>query len=246
MKAASHLTAKIPDNITFDEAATIPTALIAATVALSDSSGLGFPSAFEDHTFGKGKPFLVLGGSSMLSLAGNLSFDGTLTPVIQLLRLLGFERIITTVTPRHAPLVKEFGATHIIDRTQSPATQVQQIRAIAPDLCYAWDPVGTKETNLLAAESIGPSGGHFVSALPVDEDILTQFPKVKGIEIVGNPLSHMETVAKTWNALEEALRTGEFVPLPEKVWPGGLGNVEEALKAVKKASGHKIVVHPQE
>ena len=46
--------------------------------------------------------------------------------------------------------------------------------------------------------------------------------------------------------MTEALKTGEIKPLPHKVHEGGLANITEALNAVKKASGYKVVVHPQE
>ena len=65
-----HLTSKIPDNITDDEAATLPTAINTAQVALYDQDGHGFPNPFEDSEFGKGKAFLVAGGSSIVGLAG--------------------------------------------------------------------------------------------------------------------------------------------------------------------------------
>ena len=68
-----HTTTKIPDNITEDEAATIPTALNTASVALYDNDGFGFPSPFEGgDKFGNGKSILVLGGSSVIGLVGIL------------------------------------------------------------------------------------------------------------------------------------------------------------------------------
>lgn len=64
-------TAKLPDNITYDEAATIPTALNTASVALYDDDGFGFPSPFEGgENFGNGKSILVMGGSSVIGLVG--------------------------------------------------------------------------------------------------------------------------------------------------------------------------------
>lgn len=63
--------------------------------------------------------------------------------------------------------------------------------------------------------------------------------------IVANPLQHQAESAKVWIHLEEALRKGDIKPLPYQVG-GGLANITEALQAVKKASGYKVVVHPQE
>jgi NADPH:quinone reductase-like Zn-dependent oxidoreductase len=67
---SAYLTAKLPENITDDEGATLPTAINTAQVALFDSDGFGFPTFFEDPSFGKGKSILVAGGSSAIGLAG--------------------------------------------------------------------------------------------------------------------------------------------------------------------------------
>jgi NADPH:quinone reductase-like Zn-dependent oxidoreductase len=69
---SAYLTAKLPENITDDEGATLPTAINTAQVALFDSDGFGFPTFFED-SFGKGKSILVAGGSSAIGLAGTPS-----------------------------------------------------------------------------------------------------------------------------------------------------------------------------
>ena len=72
---APYLTSKIPDNVNEDEAATLPTALNTALVALYHSDGFGFPSPFEGaKSFGKDKAILVLGGSTIIGLAGNTPF----------------------------------------------------------------------------------------------------------------------------------------------------------------------------
>jgi NADPH:quinone reductase-like Zn-dependent oxidoreductase len=72
---APYLTAKIPDNISEDDASTLPTALNTANVALYDSDGFGFPSPFEDgKSFGKDKAILVTGGSTVIGLGGMFYF----------------------------------------------------------------------------------------------------------------------------------------------------------------------------
>ena len=69
--SAPYLTAKLPANISFDEAATLPTSLNTSSVALYHPTGFGIPSPFEGHrTFGNGKTALVMGGSSVVGLGG--------------------------------------------------------------------------------------------------------------------------------------------------------------------------------
>jgi NADPH:quinone reductase-like Zn-dependent oxidoreductase len=67
-------TAKVPDNVTDDEASTLPTALNTAFIALYDQKdGFGFPYPFDGgESFGKGKAILVMGGSSAIGLSGIL------------------------------------------------------------------------------------------------------------------------------------------------------------------------------
>lgn len=134
------------------------------------------------------------------------------------------------------------GATHIIDRHQSEEQQIEEIKSIAPKLQYAWDAICTKDTVAIAARSFGPIGGQIIGSLQID---VSQYPDVSGRGIYGSPVVHAKTATVTWTHLEEALKNGDIKPLPHKVW-GGLAKTAEALQAVKKASGEKIIVHPQE
>lgn len=65
---------KIPTNITFDEAATIPTVLTAAYVGLYNQvpHGLGFDSPVSKDARGKyaGIPIVITGGTSSVGQKG--------------------------------------------------------------------------------------------------------------------------------------------------------------------------------
>jgi NADPH:quinone reductase-like Zn-dependent oxidoreductase len=68
---APNVISKLPDNITYDEAATLPVGLNTAQVALYDKDGLGLPHPFKGgENFGKGKSILVLGGSAVVGQIG--------------------------------------------------------------------------------------------------------------------------------------------------------------------------------
>ena len=75
---------------------------------------------------------------------------------------------------------------------------------------------------------------------------MEEYKNVKGKDIFSGPSAHPESATKIWSRMTEALKTGEIKTLPHKVHEGGLANITEALNAVKKASGYKVVVHPQE
>lgn len=84
-----------------------------------------------------------------------------------------------------------------------------------------------------------------VGSLPIDASVIAAHKNVAGKNIVSSPPDHQDSGTKLWTHLEEALRKGDILPLPYKVG-GGLAQTAEALQAVKKASGYKVVVHPQE
>jgi NADPH:quinone reductase len=159
-----------------------------------------------------------------------------------LARLSGFSQIIATAANKHEPLLTKMGATHVIDRSLDDDKQIEKIKSIAPDLQYAWDAICSKDTVAIAARSFGTKGGQIVGSLSVD---VRQYPGVSGRGIVGDPLGHAKTADVAWSHLEEMLKKGDFKPLPYTV-VGGLSKTAEALQAVKKASGEKILIRPQD
>lgn len=84
-----------------------------------------------------------------------------------------------------------------------------------------------------------------VGSLPINASVIAAHKNVAGKNIVCSPPDHQDSATKLWTHLEEALRNGDILPLPYKVG-GGLTQTAEALQSVKKASGYKVVVHPQE
>ena len=75
--------------------------------------------------------------------------------------------------------------------------------------------------------------------------MIAAYKYVSGKSISSNPLGHQASATVVWSHLEEALRNGDIVPLPYQ-FGGGLEEIAEALHSVKKASGYKVIVHPQE
>lgn len=73
-----------------------------------------------------------------------------------------------------------------------------------------------------------------------------EYTNVKGKSIYSGPSAHPESAAKIWSKMTQALKDGTIKPLPYKVHDGGLDKIYDALQAVKKVSGYKIVIHPQE
>ncbi|CCO30218.1 Protein TOXD [Rhizoctonia solani AG-1 IB] len=93
---------KIPDNITEDQASTIPVAALAALVGLFQKTGIDVPT---NGPTASDKGVLILGGSSSV---GQFA--------VQLARIAGFSPIVTTASVKHEDFLKSLGATHIFDR----------------------------------------------------------------------------------------------------------------------------------
>lgn len=133
----------------------------------------------------------------------------------------------------------------MIDRALPLDEQVKQIASIAPTVHYVFDAVGGKDTVEVTARSLGSQGGRIVTTLPADASVLAAYKNVSATAIYGAPANHQETAIPLWTHLEEALKSGDILPLPYKV-AGGLEKTSEAFSAIKKASGYKVIVHPQE
>ncbi|RPD59722.1 GroES-like protein [Lentinus tigrinus ALCF2SS1-6] len=241
----------IPDNLTFDQAASVPLSL--ATVATGSwphepgAQSLNFPAPWEEQglTKFKGKPALIMGGSSSVGQYA-----------IQLAKLQGFSPIIATSSLKHADYLKSLGATHVLDRSLFPeaiAAELQKITGGKP-IAYAYDAIAEAATQHLAYDALAADGA-LVVVDPFSQAILAE--KVKrdaGARKVVYPRAALQWPdnkklgVELYARLEEWLRTGVVVPNRVEVLPGGLHGISEGLERMKanKVSGVKLVVRPQE
>ncbi|KEP53371.1 zinc-type alcohol dehydrogenase-like protein, partial [Rhizoctonia solani 123E] len=124
---------KIPDNITEDQASTIPVAAIAALVGLFQKTGVNVPA---NGSTANGKGVLILGGSSSVGQFG-----------IQLASIAGFSPIVTTASTQHTDFLKSLGATHVFDR-DAGAKAIQSVFSTPVSLVV--DSISTASTQSLA------------------------------------------------------------------------------------------------
>ncbi|CAA7269474.1 unnamed protein product [Cyclocybe aegerita] len=137
---------KIPANVSYDGAATIPVALNAAYVGFYNAPphGMGFAPPITPEARGKyaGMPIVILGGASSV---------GQIT--IQLAKLSGFSPVITIASLEHTDFLKSLGATHVVDRNLSTSETV-------------FDSISLKETQEMAFELLAPGGVLLAVVLP--------------------------------------------------------------------------------
>ncbi|EMD40146.1 hypothetical protein CERSUDRAFT_112362 [Gelatoporia subvermispora B] len=243
--AAVHVTAKIPSNITFDEAVSVPSGINTAAMGLFAHDitvyGAKLSPPWKDAGIGKhaGKPILILGGSSCV---------GHFT--IQVARLSGFSPIITTASLHNTDLLKSIGATHVLDRNLSADALHAEITKITKQpIELVWDSISEPSTQNMAYDLTSP-GGTLVLVLwdTIDPAKKAAQPGKNVIAHIGADFAVWEDGTGTWQALPKLLENGSIKPMRTEVSEGGLNGIVPGLERLKnnRVSAAKLVVHPQE
>ncbi|KAI0749288.1 GroES-like protein [Daedaleopsis nitida] len=244
----AELVAKIPENISFDQAASIPAALATVFIAIwnhhPQARSVSFPAPWEEggQTRFAGKPAFIVGGSSSIGQYA-----------IQLARLQKFSPIVATASLHNAELLKSLGATHVIDRSLPTPTildSLQEITGGAP-IEYVFDSVALPDTQALAYQAVAPGG----ALLIVLRDVIPAELKKEGdnkkivhmFGMVHTPENRQVSV-EVFSRLTEWLRDGTIVPNNVEVLPNGLAGIPDGLERLKqnKVSAKKLIARPQE
>ena len=205
--------AKIPQGITGDEAATLPTNVIAPLVGLFDKSALAIPAPWspEAKSFDyKGTTLLVMGGGTNCGRFG-----------VQLASLAGIGRIV--VVGGDESQLKSYGATHVLDRHGSPDDVTARIRDIVgDDLLDAYDAINPPATQTIAINALSyTKRGRFTRLLPIGPvDESKVHAKKEGYEFTntfGSSQARPETCRPFWEKVPEYLAQGKLKATPFEV-----------------------------
>ncbi|KIJ54529.1 hypothetical protein M422DRAFT_240596 [Sphaerobolus stellatus SS14] len=232
------IAAKIPDNISFEEAATIPVGLMTTSVGFylsEEQRGVGLTPPWQGGEGKyKGQAIVIFGGASSV---GQFA--------IQSARLSGFSPIITTASLHNADLLKSLGATHVIDRKADVAAEVKRILPESPKIIY--DAIST-DTQEVAWKLLAPGGTLLLVLFPNDtlkNSIGTdgkKFFNVYGASHAQRPFSD-----GLYEHLHDLIASGKIIPNRVEVLPHGLAGIPTGLKRLEEGvSGVKLVVKPQE
>lgn len=199
--------AKIPDSITDQEAATLPTNIIAPLVALFKELKIPAPwtSAAKDFPYAD-TTLLIVGGGSNCGKFG-----------VQLAKIAGIGRIV--VVGGNEAELKGYGATHVIDRHGGFDVVLSRVRdVVGSDLVYAYDAINPPEGQLLALNALsGHKKGSLARLLPtgpVDESRVAE--KKAGFEVLnvlGVSSKHPDLASAFWARLPGYLEAGKIKPL---------------------------------
>lgn len=229
--------AKIPDSLSYDQAATLPLGIATATIGLYGKvNGLSLVPPWKHGGLGKyrGMPIIIFGGAGSV---GNYA--------IQLARMSGFSPIITTASLRNTNYLKNLGATHVIDRYLSLPELKQAVERItSAPIHVIYDTVSIRETQEAAWQLLGPQGRLVVTLPSVIDD------RQRVIHTNGNPHSeeNWETGRQLWLHLSRWLEKGDIVPNHVETIPGGLKGIGAALERFEggQVDGVKLVARPPE
>jgi NADPH:quinone reductase len=224
---ADHL-AKIPDSISDDQAATLPTNVMAPVVALFKTLKIPAPWSEDAKRFDYASAtVLIVGGGS------NCGKFGT-----QLAKIAGIGKVV--VVGGNESELKGYGATHVLDRHGGDDAVLERIKAVVgDDLVYAYDAINPPDGQILALNALSSHKKGAMARLvplgPVDESKVTG--KKAGFEVRNVfGVSHANPVLTRpfWERLPEYLEAGKIKPTAFVVKQGlEPGNVNEVLDAYR-------------
>ncbi|KAL2145656.1 hypothetical protein VTI28DRAFT_6714 [Corynascus sepedonium] len=250
---------KLPDSISFKQAATLPAAISTAAVTLFHVFDLPLPQREQQRepstatgadttSTNKKEAILVWSGASS---AGNAT--------VQLARLAGLT-VLASASPRHHALVRSLGAAAVVDyRSPTAATDLAEAArrdAGVSEIRYAVDAISTAETVPLVLDVLAQADGDdngskektkkkFAHLLPWPEEVTVP----NGVEetfVRGYVIwtEQRDLAASVFNdLLGRWLETGEVVPQAARVIEGGLEGLQTALNVLREGvSGEKLVV----
>ncbi|RGP75520.1 hypothetical protein FSPOR_628 [Fusarium sporotrichioides] len=228
--------AKIPDNISYEEAAVLPLCLSVAVKALFHPEYLALDLPTPD-TKANGKVILVWGGST--SVGCN---------IIQLAKAAGFE-VITTASPRNCDYLKKLGASQVFDYN-SPSIEQNLLSAVQGKPVAGCIANGGLDVSQYASivgtcAAVALSSPDNCKLVPLT--MVPRFPLPEGVEtkfVV--PLSTDKELS-SWiynNYISNELANGNFIPAPEAQVVGhGLDSLQTAMDTLDAGvSAKKIVV----
>ncbi|KAJ7442719.1 GroES-like protein [Mycena galericulata] len=233
----SDLIGKIPPNIDYAEAATIPLGYATAAIGLLAAlpAGAGLSPTYDPKVSFSGHPAFVFGGSSSV---GQFA--------IQILRTLGYTTIITYASARHTDYLKSLGATDVIDRkavsTADVPAAVKKITSAPIKIVY--DAISEADTRDACFATLA-AGGIAIAVLPGDDK---DVDGKKFITVYGSTHMHREFGVLLWKTLPKQVADGVIVPNRVEKLPNGLGGIVDGLKKMEDnlVSGVKLVAFPQE
>jgi len=240
--------ARIPPNLTFDQAATVPSGIATAAIGFyhkkSARGGAELVAPWEVGGRGKyvGQPALVIGGSSSV---GQFA--------LQFAKLSGFDPIITTASKRNEVYCKAAGVTHLIDYKEVPyANLAAAITDIvgSSGVPLVYDAISIPESQQAGWAALAPKGSIVVTLQPVvgkPGEEAENGKRTVWVYGMGNEDENLDFFVRLISVLPGLLESGDIKPNNIEVLEGGLAGIKDGLvRLAQGASAVKFVARPQE
>ncbi|RPD59714.1 GroES-like protein [Lentinus tigrinus ALCF2SS1-6] len=244
----AELAAKLPDNISFDQAASVPSALTVVILTNFNHNPTAptanFTAPWEEggKTKYAGKPAFIVGGSSSVGQYA-----------IQVAKYSGYSPIITTASLHNEVLLKSLGATAVVDRKLPASAIISEVQKLAGNkpIEYVFDTVSIADTQSLAYDVLAPGGTLLIllnDEIPAEKKNAADNKRIVHGFGSARVSQNREVGVQLFSRLTEWLETGVIVPNQVEVLPNGLAGIPDGLERLKqdKVSGKKLVAHPQE
>lgn len=229
---------KVPDHLSFQEAATLGVGVLTVVQGLYQSLQLAWPTApIKDKT-----PVLIYGGST-----------ATGTIAIQFAKLSGYT-VITTCSPRNFHLVKSLGADEVYDYND-PESAAKIHELTKNNLKLVFDTISLEDSARFSDNALSTEGGEYSALLPIKlkrENVNDR--STLAYTVIGEPfdfgsnsipaLPQDKEFAESFIPVAEKLLAEKKIKVhPTKVLPEGLNGVPSGLQQMKdgKVSGEKLV-----
>ncbi|KAL1645439.1 hypothetical protein SLS58_003747 [Diplodia intermedia] len=239
--AWQYTTSHIPENLSFEEAATIP--LAALTAVIGNYVRLSLPEPWKPLPDGEKLPFLVYGAASAVGAYA-----------IKLARLSNIHPIIAVAgngIPYVETLLDKTLGDAIVDYRKGSESLISGIKAALagfPPLEHAFDAVSEKGSHEVLVAALAPTAS-VTNVLPVDRFAPAGFAypstyRATAWSMVADVHGARKEVGYVYfRWLFRQVAEGRFQAHPHQVVAGGLGGVAEGLGNLKagRASAVKYV-----
>ncbi|GAA5923717.1 zinc-binding alcohol dehydrogenase family protein [Sporobolomyces koalae] len=225
--------AKIPDSISFEQAAVLPLALSTASAGLFQPGYLELPYPSPKSPASTGKSILIWGGASSVG-----------SVAIQLSKAAGV-RVVTTASPANHDAVKALGADVVVDYKDENVVDKLVEALQGSEFAGVYDAISEKGSIEAAAQVASRVGGkQFIATVLPPPENLPNDVKASGVFAVTVGTQHSQVgIAVYHKFVTEALENGSLQPKPDPLVVGqGLEKIDHGLDVQQKGVSFKKVV----
>lgn len=250
---------RIPDNVSFQEAATFGAGFVTCIQCLYQGLELKWPNGAEKAEQATNETVLIYGGSTATGYVA-----------IQFAKISGY-KVITTCSPHNFDLVRKAGADAVFDY-KDPASLEEVRKLTNGELRFAMDCAAVEATENFCAEALRPEGGNIASANGLKAlQLLKEGGGIESRQVTDDQIHGTRTYAFAYTISGEALfkfgvpikarpqdkeyvmsmiplmesliAEGKLKAIPYQVRAGGLSGIADGLHSMEKGevSGTKLV-----